>query len=223
MSGRLVDADVVTARLQECADGAAGIMHRTPRGNRSRDINIGRTEAYEDAIRIVEDATQEGAPVEASTGEAESATSGSISEGGILGAVDVEGAPATFSPIHLDVSHGVEPHTSGVGVAVSESDLRSDTASSPAANLPPGALEGVGAPASPDPTDFLELQEQVSGALLKAHRLAGWRDEALPLLRQWLNLAHDAHDAGLFHVPYGQSVTAAFARWARQHIEEANQ
>ena len=231
---RLVDADVVTARLQKLADASAGIMHGSPRGARNRDIATGRTTALEDAIWVVRDAIEEGAPVEASTGEAESATSGSISDGGSIGAVDVEGAPATFSPIHPDRSHGVEPHASGVGVAVSESVSReapvgvlpspgccSDTAESPAAAPPPGALEGVGAPASPDPaSDFLELQEQVSGALLKAHRLAVWRDEALPLLDQWLDLAHAARDAGLIRVPYGQSTTAALARWIRQHIEQ---
>src|SRR5690606_37917024 len=121
----------------------------------------------------------------------------------------------------------------GVGVAVSESDCReasagsptpverSDTAESPAAAPPPSGLEGVGAPASPDPTsDFLELQEEISGAQLKAHRLAVWRDEALPLLAQWLDLAHAARDAGLITVPYGQSTTAALARWIRQHIEQ---
>lgn len=187
---RLVDADVVTARLQDEADIVLNAADRCPLGSDERRSLIVRGDAYKHAIQVVKSA-----------------------------------------PIHLDVSHGVEPHTSGVGVAVSESDcreasagtapdLRSDTAESPAAAPPPGALEGVGAPASPDPTDFLEAQEVVSGALLKAHRLAVWRDEALPLLDQWLDLAYDARDAGLIHVPYGQSVTAAFARWARQHIEQ---
>src|SRR5690606_11252292 len=119
---RLVDADVLTARLQERADYHGALLAELPRGKRSPDIAIGTTEAIEDAIRIVKSA-----------------------------------------PIHLDVSHGVERHNGGVGVAVSESDCReasagsptpverSDTAESPAAAPPPGALEGVGAPASPDP------------------------------------------------------------------------
>jgi len=64
------------------------------------------------------------------------------------------------------------------------------------------------------------LQEQISGALLKAHRLTVWRDEALPLLSQWLDLAHAARDAGLISVQYGQSTTQALARWIRQHIEQ---